>query len=300
LNAAMDTATPAKRASHDAPNSSSRSAPHTLPHTLAQARKARRISQLELSLRMGVSQRHVSFVESGRAKPSRELLLAWLHELGAPLALRNAALLQAGFAPAYSEAALQEPSLAAATEALAQLLHAHEPLPALVLDAHWNVLQLNRGALWLAQTLMPEFLALAQAAGGALNFLDALCHPMGVTRRMSNLHEVGPALLLHLRDEAWTLPALAPKAQAFAALLQERLGAPSPTPTFQFSTSAMAPVLTSRFETAHGSLAFFSMFSTFGTPQNISLASLRVEHMFAADAHTRAVLQREVLSSATN
>ena len=128
---------------------------HTLPITLQQARKARQLSQLELSLRVGVSQRHVSFVESGRAKPSRNLLMAWLQELDAPLALCNAAMLQAGYAPAFSAATLTDPLLAQANDALVQLLHAHDPMPAFVLDALWNVLHFNQGGLWLASTLMP-------------------------------------------------------------------------------------------------------------------------------------------------
>src|SRR5512137_587657 len=117
---------------------------HTLPATLQQARKSRRLTQLELSMRVGVSQRHVSFVESGRAKPSRELLMAWLHELDAPLVVRNAAMLQAGYAPVYSAAPLSDPALAQANDALVQLLRAHDPMPALVLDAQWNLLHSNR------------------------------------------------------------------------------------------------------------------------------------------------------------
>ena len=117
---------------------------HTLPITLQQARKARRLSQLELSLRVGVSQRHVSFVESGRAKPSRNLLMAWLQELDAPLALCNAAMLQAGYAPAFSAATLTDPLLAQANDALVQLLHAHDPMPAFVLDALWSRAALRR------------------------------------------------------------------------------------------------------------------------------------------------------------
>ena len=111
---------------------------------------------------------------------------------------------------------------------------------------------------------------------------------------MLNLDEVGPALLAHLRDDASVQPALVPRVEAFAALLRSRLGAQAlhagwPRP--------LAPVLTSRFDTPHGPLAFFSMFTTFGTPQDITLASLRVEHMFAADAATRAVLQAQVSSA---
>ena len=262
---------------------------HTLPATLQQARKARRLSQLELSLRVGVSQRHVSFVESGRSRPSRDLLLAWLQELDAPLAVRNAAMLQAGFAPAYSAAPLGDPSLAQARDALGQLLAAHDPMPALVLDAQWNLQQLNRGGRWLALTLVPWLADLPQDAPA--NMLDLMAHPEGFTRCMRNLDEVGPALLAHLRDDASVVPALTPRVEAFAALLRDRLGAQAlhagwPRP--------MAPVLTTRFDTAYGELAFFSMFSTFGTPQDITLASLRVEHMFAADAATRAVLQAQV------
>jgi transcriptional regulator with XRE-family HTH domain len=269
---------------------------HTLPITLQQARKARRLSQLELSLRVGVSQRHVSFVESGRAKPSRTLLMAWLQELDAPLAVRNAAMLQAGYAPAFSAAALTDPLLAQANDALVQLLKAHDPMPAFVLDSLWNVLHFNQGGQWLATTLIPGLVAsLAQpaATGGAtgatphLNMLDALAHPQGFTQNMVNLHEVGPVLLAHLRDDASVQPALAPKVEAFAALLRDRLGSQDLHGGWPYQT---APVLTARFKTLHGELAFFSMFSTFGTPQDITLASLRVEHMFAADDRTRAVL----------
>jgi transcriptional regulator with XRE-family HTH domain len=101
--------------------------PQSLQTTLQTARKSKRLSQLELALRMGVSQRHVSFVESGRAQPSRELLLSWLHELQAPLALRNVALQQAGFAPVYRGSELADAVLAPVRDALGQLLQAHDP-----------------------------------------------------------------------------------------------------------------------------------------------------------------------------
>jgi transcriptional regulator with XRE-family HTH domain len=271
---------------------------HTLPITLQQARKARRLSQLELSMRVGVSQRHVSFVESGRAQPSRELLIAWLQELDAPLVVRNAAMLQAGYAPVYSAAKLDDPSLAQANEALVQLLQAHDPQPAFVLDSHWNVLHINRGGHWLATTLMPWATALltGRALGGApasqpINLLDMLSHPEGFTKHMVNLAEVGPSLLAHLRDDASVQPLLTPKVEAFAAMLRARLGSASAHTGWH---SQATPLLTSRFATQHGVLAFFSMFSTFGTPQSITLASLRVEHMFAADETTRGVLQAHV------
>lgn len=256
----------------------------TLRDTLQTARKHRRISQLELALRVGVSQRHVSFVESGRAQPSRELLLAWLQELQAPLALRNVAMQQAGFAPVYSGSELGDSVLAPVWEALGLMLESHDPMPAMVMDAAWNVLQMNRGARWMATTLMPWIAQLP--ADQPVNLLDAMLHPEGMTQRITNLEEVAPALLAHLRDDASVVPEILPRVELLAEQFQKRLGK---KPLAQWPRQ-MAPVLTTRFATPHGDLAFFSMFSTFGTPQDITLASLRVEHVFAADAATRAVL----------
>ncbi|MBI5084087.1 MAG: helix-turn-helix transcriptional regulator [Acidobacteria bacterium] len=261
----------------------------SLPSTLRQARKARRWSQMELSLRMGVSQRHVSFVESGRAKPSRDLLISWLQELAAPLVVRNAAMLQAGYAPAYSAAPLDDPALAQANQALLHLIQAHDPMPAYVVDAEWNLLHANKGGKWLAGVLMPW--ASELPAGSPVNILDMLIHPEGFAHCMVNLHEVGPAMLAHLRDDAALHPVLTPKVDAFAGLLAARLGARN---MHCGSPRSAAPVLTTRFATAHGELAFFSMFTTFGTPQDITLASLRVEHMFPACEVTRAVIRAQV------
>ena len=231
----------------------------------------------------------MSFVESGRSNPSRELLLAWLQELEAPLTVRNAAMLLAGYAPAYSAAPIGDPALAQANDAMSQLLQAHDPMPALLLDADWNLLRLNNGAGWLAATLMPWVASVPQ--GTPMNLLDLLTHPDGFTRQMVNLDEVGPVLLAHVRAEASAQPTLTPRVEAFAKLLRKRLG----TGKLHAGWSPpAAPVLTTRFATAHGELALFSMFTTFGTPHDITLASLRVEHMFAADEATRAVIRSQV------
>jgi transcriptional regulator with XRE-family HTH domain len=260
-----------------------------LTGTLRQVRKARRLSQLELSLRLGVSQRHVSFVESGRAKPSRELLLAWLQELDAPLVVRNEVMLQAGYAPVYTAALLDDPALQQINSALEQLLFAHDPMPALVIDEHWNLLRLNRGGKWLAAALMPGAADLTSDA--PINLLDLLSHPEGFAKPIINLGEVGPTLLAHLRHEASVQPALTPKVDAFEAMLHNRLGTQNLHTNWSHPT---APVLTTRYTTKYGELAFFSMFTTFGTPQDITLASLRVEHLFAADEATHAVLRTQV------
>jgi transcriptional regulator with XRE-family HTH domain len=265
----------------------------TLPGLLRQARSMSRLSQLALSLRVGVSQRHLSFVESGRAKPSRELLVTWLQALNAPLSVRNAALLHAGYAPVYGDASLSDPDLARAHDAIMQLLHAHEPMPALVVDAHWNLVRANAGLRWLSQTVMPWTASLP--ATTPVNMLDLLIHPDGFLRHVTNLREVGPALLAQLREEASVHGTLSPKVEVFAALLSSRIGADRLRARLP---QVAPPMLTTRFATPHGDLAFFSMFTTFGTPQNITLASLRVEHMFAADEATARVVREQVLAEA--
>jgi transcriptional regulator with XRE-family HTH domain len=265
-----------------------------LTEILKQVRKARHLSQLELSLRLGVSQRHVSFVEGGRAKPSRDLLIAWLQELAAPLVVCNEVMLLAGYAPAYGAAMLEDPALSQVNGALEQLLNAHDPMPALVIDADWNLVRLNRGGRWLAATLMP-WMAESMASGALdnkpINLLDLLAHPEGFAKPIVNLNEIGPALLAHLRQEAMFQPRLMPRVEAFAELLRDRLGKQS----ISLGESPLAaPILTTRYQTEYGDLAFFSMFTTFGTPQDITLASLRVEHLFAADSFTDSVIRAQV------
>jgi transcriptional regulator with XRE-family HTH domain len=213
--------------------------PANLANQLRQARRRARLSQLELSLRLGVSQRHISFVEGSRAKPSRELLTCWLQELDMPLAERNQALLSAGFAPIFAQSSWHDPAMASAQQALQQLLSAHDPSPAFVIDAQWNVLQINRGARWLAGALMPE-LALRDSA---FNLLDALVAPNGMGNALSNLTEVGPVLLTRLRCEALSEPALIPRVAAFAAMLQ-RHSAGSIRSVAE--TSTLPPLLNSR------------------------------------------------------
>jgi hypothetical protein len=173
-------------------------------------------------------------------------------------------------------------------DALAQLLQAHDPMPAMVMDAAWNVLHMNRGAQWLATTLMPWVADLPP--GAPVNMIDAMLHPEGMTKHITNLEEVAPALLAHMRDDASVVPDILPRVEQLAQQMQQRLG----KRVLAAWPRQMAPVLTTRFATPHGELAFFSMFSTFGTPQDITLASLRVEHVFPADEATRAVLTKHL------
>jgi transcriptional regulator with XRE-family HTH domain len=243
-------------------------------HPLAALRRQRRVSQLELGLRAGVSQRHLSCIETGRARPTRGTLLALLDALDAPLPERNAALLAAGLAPAYSQHALDAPQLGPARDALQQLLHAPGSPPALVLDAEWNLVMANAGVQHLLDLLglpMPE---------GPANLLDWLLGPGGLRGCVINEAEVCAEVLHRARREAQHVPAL-------AARLQRLVPGTPPWP----APVAQTPLLLTRLRSRAGELRLFSMFSSFGAPLDVTLASLRIEHLFAADAATAAALR---------
>jgi len=237
-------------------------------------RADRHVSQLALSLRVGVSQRHLSCVETGRARASREMLLAILDALEAPLPARNEILLAAGFAPAYGRRALSQPEMAPVREALSHLLAAHEPAPALVLDGAWNVVQANRGAAVLLALVGVDPAALTAGA----NMLRATLEPGPLHDAIVNRDEVCAEVWQRAQREAAHLPEL-------RALVEElRSRAPASRPGGPRSD---VPLLLTRLRTPVGELRFFSTFTTFGTPLDVTLASLRVEHLFPADEATR-------------
>lgn len=252
-----------------------------MPHWTEHLRRLRRqagISQMELGLRLGVSQRHVSFVERGLSRPSRGLVLAWTDMLGAAPSVRDAILVGLHFAPAQSAApAMLDPANTAALEAL---LQGHEPYPALVLDGLWNLRQMNRGGAWLLAMIGPE-----TPPAGEVNVLDMLCAPDGLADRVLNLAENGPRFLRQLQHEAAMLPALQPRVEALEQMLRARL----PAELLEREAAAqpgLAAGMTTHFQSRIGRLSFFWMFTTFGTPLDISAGSLRVEHMFPCDAAT--------------
>lgn len=245
--------------------------------TLAALRSQRRISQLELSLRVGVSQRHLSCIETGRARASRPMLLALLDALEAPLDERNQALLAAGYAPAYAERSLDQPEMAPVRAALTHLLEAHDPAPALVMDGAWNLLMANKGLRGLMRLLGVDPAALTRD----FNLLRACLLPGGLRQLCVNELEVCAALWQRASSEAHHVPALRP-------LLEEL----RPHVPKALAPQASTPLLHTRLQSAAGELSFFSAFTTFGTPLDVTLASLRVEHFFPADAATRAALAR--------
>lgn len=252
--------------------------PATSPVTvlLPQLRRERRLSQLELSLRVGVSQRHLSCIETGRARPSREMLIALLDALDAPLPRRNEALLAAGYAPHYPRRSLDDPDLDAVRQALRHLLDAHDPAPALVLDGGWNLVMANRGAHRLMTLLGVDAGAMLQPG---FNLLRACLQPGGLRALCENEDEVCAALWSRANHEAAHFAELKPLLEELRPHVPQRV-----------ATDAHTPLLHTRLRSSAGVLSLFSAFTSFGSPLDVTLASLRVEHFFPADAATRIAL----------
>lgn len=265
------TATPPVRSAGSATAS-----PPALTTLLPALRRERHISQLELSLRVGVSQRHLSCIETGRARPSREMLIALLDALEAPLARRNEALLAAGYAPHYPRRSLDDPDLAEVRQALHHLLDAHDPAPALVLDGGWNLVMANRGAHRLMTLIGVDADAMLQPG---FNLLRACLAPGGLRALCENEDEVCAALWSRANHEAVHFPELKP-------LLEEL----RPHVSARVTPSSHTPLLHTRLRSSAGPLSLFSAFTSFGSPLDVTLASLRVEHFFPADAATRIAL----------
>lgn len=245
---------------------------------LRQWRQRRRLSQLDLACEAEISTRHLSFVETGRAQPSREMLLHLAEQLDIPLRERNRLLGAAGFAPLYSQHDLADQALATAREAIEQLLRAHEPYPALAIDRHWNLLAANASVgPFLAG--VADFLL-----GPPLNVLRLSLHPQGLAPRILNLAQWRAHLLLRLqRDVEISGDA------ALQDLLEELRALPTPAgPSEPTGDSVLMPV---QLQTERGVLSLISTTTVFGTPNDVTLAELALETFFPADAFSAAYLR---------
>jgi transcriptional regulator with XRE-family HTH domain len=251
---------------------------------IAQWRHARRKSQLALALDADVSSRHLSFLESGRAKPSREMVLRLADVLDVPLRERNELLLSAGFAPLYRETDWAAPEMHEARRALELILARQEPFPAVVMDRHWNLVLGNRGATRFFSWLVD----LAQQPSPP-NVLRLLFHPDGVRPFVTNWEEVAHALVQRVHREAvGGVPD-----EATRALLDEILGYPGVparwrAPDFRVAPPPFMPV---RFAKDDRAFRFFSTVTTLGTPYDITLQEMRIESFFPADAETEAATE---------
>ena len=246
-------------------------------------RQHRGWSQLELAGRADISQRHLSFLELGRAAPSRDMVLRLATTLDIPLRQHNALLIAAGFAPVWRETTLDAPELAEVREAIDLILAQQEPFPAVVLDRHWNLLRANGGAVRLV-----EFLAGPLAPGAAVNLADALVGPDVLRPYLRNWAEVVRHFLRSVEADA-----AADGRPETAALLERLLSydgvreilKPAPTP------AATGPVLPMHFRKGDVSLKLFTTIATLGTPQDITAQELRIESFFPMDQDTAAMLR---------
>jgi transcriptional regulator with XRE-family HTH domain len=243
---------------------------------LREWRKVRRMSQLDLALRMDVSARHVSRVESGRAQPSRPMVTRLADALDMPLRERNGLLSAAGYAREYPERGLDTPEMAEVRRAIDFIVAHHEPYPAFVMNRRWDVLLASRGAARLAEFLIGG----SRHANMLLQFFD----PEDLRSAVVNWEEVAGDLIRHLHDEI----AAQPGDGEARALLERVLGYPGvPSGWATRDPGGMPPpLLTVEFRKDGRSLRFFSTVTTFGTPRDVTVEELRIECAFPADEAT--------------
>jgi transcriptional regulator with XRE-family HTH domain len=242
-------------------------------------RQRRRLSQLDLALEAGVSARHLSFLETGRSKPSREMVLHLSEQLDVPLRDRNQLLLAAGFAPAYSEQPLDAPEMAPVKDAIDRILKGHEPYPAVVVDRHWELMAANASVRLFTRLAAPHLLE------PPANALRITLHPEGMAPYIWNLPEWRAHLLARLRRQIAVT-----SDDQLATLHAELAEYPGGEETLHPDEPSIAVPLRLAIDDAE--LAFFSTIATFGTAVDITLAELSIEAFFPADRPTADYLLR--------
>ncbi len=243
-------------------------------------REQRRLSQLELALRADSSARHISFIETGRSRPSEEMVLRLAEHLDVPVRERNALLLAAGYAPQYAETSLDDPALGALREGIGQLLAGYEPYPALVVDGSYTVVAANRGIMMLLDGVPEHLLA------PPLNAMRLTLHPEGLASRIRNLPEWRGHLLAQMERQI----ALA-RSPALRALYDEVAAYPVPEPGPGEAPRPEDPpypyfALPLQVEHDGQVLSFVSSISTFNTPMDVTVAELAIETFLPADPAT--------------
>ncbi len=246
-------------------------------------RSKRRVSQLELASEAGVSPRHLSFVETGRSKPSREMVLHLAEHLDVPLRDRNAMLTAAGFAPVYQERPLDAPEMASVRQAIEVILASQEPCPAFVIDGAWNLLEANAGVAAFMGLLGPELLE------PPMNVIRASLHPQGLSRYIVNFDEYAAHVIERLNRQLATTadPGL-------EALLAEVTEYPDVARAIGDAGTLPPPaaVLPMHFRLDDGTeLRFFSTMTVFGSPLDVTIAELAIESFFPADEATAALFR---------
>jgi transcriptional regulator with XRE-family HTH domain len=261
--------------------------PQPVGDLLREWRRRRRMSQLDLACEADISTRHLSFLETGRSQPSRDMILHLAERLEIPLRERNVLLMAAGYAPAFPERTLADPALQAARQAIDLVLAGHQPYPALAIDRHWTLIASNNAIPPLLTGVDPSLLQ------PPVNVLRLSLHPAGLAPRIANYAEWRSHLLARLRRQIDVTadPTL-------VELMGELSG--YPTPNWAGSSASTAhreyagAVMPVQLVTEHGILAFFSTTTIFGTPVDITLSELALESFFPADATTAESMRRIV------
>ncbi|MDG4788370.1 helix-turn-helix transcriptional regulator [Micromonospora sp. WMMD1102] len=243
---------------------------------LREWRERRRLSQLELAIQADISTRHLSFVETGRAMPSRDMVLRLAEHLEVPLRDRNHLLLAAGYAPIYPRTSLDSPALAAVRAAVRQVLTAHQPYPAIAVDRHWHLVEANASiGLFTAGAAAPLLTP-------PVNALRLALHPAGLAPRIVNLGEWRAHLLGRLRRQVAQSgdPELA---ELYGELRAYPCDQPEPEVEIPGPGEVVVPL---RIRHGDRELAFFGTVCTFGTPLDVTVAELAVESFFPLDEQT--------------
>ncbi|MCW2595677.1 MAG: hypothetical protein QOH52_451 [Pseudonocardiales bacterium] len=241
-------------------------------HLLREWRERRRLSQLELSIRAEISTRHLSFVETGRSRPTPEMILKLTEHLEVPLRERNQLLLAGGYAPAYPQHGLDEPELASVREALRLVLSGHEPYPALVINRWWEMLDANTATTVIVEDCAPHLLE------PPVNVLRLSLHPDGMAPRIINLAQWRAHLLEQLRRRAEVTGDT-----RLYELEDEMRGYPGGTDTAAPGTNVVLPL---RLQHSSGELSFFSVSAMVETAADITIAELVVESFYPSDLAT--------------
>jgi transcriptional regulator with XRE-family HTH domain len=255
-----------------------RRAPATPPvgQLLREWRERRRISQLDLSIQADISARHLSFVETGRSRPTPGMILRLSEQLDVPLRERNALLLAGGYAPAYPEHSLDEPELTRLRAALRQILTGHEPYPALVVNRWWEMLDGNAATAVLTEGCDPALLT------PPVNALRVSLHPDGMAPRIANLAEWRAHILERLHRQVHTT-----RDPRLAELHAELAAYPGGVTERPELTDVAVPL---RLRRGDQELAFFSMTAIVGAPLDVTVAEVAIESFYPADAETAAAL----------
>jgi transcriptional regulator with XRE-family HTH domain len=246
-------------------------------------RERRRLSQLSLAAEANVSQRHLSFIESGRASPSRAMVIHLAEALAVPLRDRNALLISAGFAPVYKDRSLDDPVLAGAMAAVGRLLKAQEPYPALAVDRGWCVVAANAAVAPLIAPADPELVK------PPINVMRLSLHPRGLAPLIVNLAQWRAHLIERLRRQL-----RASFDPAIERLLREVEAYPAPgraAARAAFGDEFAEVAVPLRIRTPHGVLSFLSSVCVFGTALDVTLAELSLELFFPEDEATAAALR---------